>query len=287
MQEKKKIQINLKKMKMLMKFNELQLKEYLYKELKKYYKRIICNEKYLIAAGEGEVCLLAHMDTVFRTPPTFFFHDQNQHILWSPEGMGADDRAGIYAILEILQMGARPHIIFTTGEEMGGIGASKLIADYPTKDYILPDLKFLIQLDRRGSKDSVYYECDNPIFEEWINSFGFETSIGTYTDISIIAPKWKVAAVNLSIGYYNEHQEIEMLFYNYTVETILKVFNIIEKCNSEYGPKDASYIPRKCSYSYCPICQINKITKNSPNVSSYNLGINLICQQCYDEYFKC
>lgn len=281
------MKINLDKMKNLMTLKEECLQDFLYNELKKYYKKIIYNKKYIIAVGEGPCCLLAHMDTVFKTPPTFFFHDQEQHILWSPQGMGADDRAGIYAILEILEQGLRPSIIFTTGEEVGGIGAKQIIEDYPNIKTIIPNLKFLIQLDRRGSHDSVFYDCDNSEFEEWINQYGFVTAEGTYTDISIIAPVWEIAAVNLSIGYYMEHQEIEMLFYEHTVYTIDKVIKMLKDCEENKVPKNTAYIPKIYYNSViCPICHQNKLTKDSPNVSRYGLGINLICQSCYDEYFK-
>lgn len=279
-------EMNLQKMKSLMKMKDDELLEYLYTELKKNYSKIIYNPKYIIAAGEGSICLLAHVDTVFKTPPTFFFHDQEQHILWSPEGMGADDRAGIYAILAIIEEGYRPHIIFTTGEEIGGVGARQLIQDFPNIKTIMKDLKFLIQLDRRGSKDSVYYDCDNAIFEQWINGYDFETADGSYTDISIVAPVWEVAAVNLSIGYYYEHTDTEILVYPATIATINKVMKMLDDCAGGKGPESTIYIPRMYKGTTCPVCCRNKLTKDSPNVSRYGLGINLICQSCYDEYFK-
>lgn len=279
-------EIDLEKMKALMKLNEEYLQDFLYNKLKKYYNKIIYNKKYMIAAGEGPCCLLAHMDTVFKMPPTFFFHDQEQHILWSPQGMGADDRAGIYAILEVLEQGFRPSIIFTTGEETGGIGAKQIIEDYPNIKTIIPNLKFLIQLDRRGSQDSVFYDCDNPEFEEWINQYGFVTAQGTYTDISIIAPVWGVAAVNLSVGYLWEHQEIEILSYEHTACTIDKVIHILEDCQVDKIPKNTNYIQKIYNSTVCPICCRNKITKDSPNVSKYGLGINLVCKKCYEEYFQ-
>lgn len=46
--------------------------------------------------------------------------------MWSPQGLGADDRAGIFAIIQIIKSGLRPHIILTTDEEVGGVGADLL-----------------------------------------------------------------------------------------------------------------------------------------------------------------
>ena len=70
--------------------------------IKKHYKRYTITDQYIIAEGDIPVCLIAHMDTVFKTPPVDFFYDQEQQVLWSPDGLGTDDRAGIYAIAEIV-----------------------------------------------------------------------------------------------------------------------------------------------------------------------------------------
>ena len=165
----------------------------------KGYKKIISTNMYIIAEGELPVCLIAHIDTVFSKPPVTFYFDKEQNVLWSPDGLGTDDRAGIYAIINLIEAGYRPSLIFTDMEEKGGIGASSLIQKYP--DCIFPDCRALIQLDRQGEKDCVFYDCDNDDFVSLIESYGFSEEWGTFTDISIIAPAWKIAAVNLSIGY--------------------------------------------------------------------------------------
>lgn len=278
--------IDIAKMQELMRFDEKNLKEYLYKELKKYYTRIIYHEKYLMAAGTGSICLLAHMDTVFKYQPVDFFHDQEKKVIWSPQGLGADDRAGIYSILEILSTGTRPHIIFTTDEEVGGIGARQLVTDYPNIKTIIPDMKFLIQLDRRGYNDSVYYECGNESFEDWINKFGFETAEGSYTDISILAPAWEMAAVNLSVGYYNEHEQVELLYYTYTLDTINKVLDMIYECSVGNGPEDTTYIEKRYDNEHCPICFKKLNDNNKASIIKYGLGVDAVCKECYSIYFK-
>ena len=63
-----------------------------------------------------------------------------------------------------------------------------------------------MEIDRRGHNDAVFYDCDNPDFVEFIESTGyFEENYGTFSDISIIAPKAGISAVNLSAGYNKEH----------------------------------------------------------------------------------
>ena len=194
---------------------------------RKYGKEnVISNPAFLVAKGDIPVALIAHADTVFSAPPKTFFYDQEANVLWSPDGMGADDRAGIFAITRIVATGRRPHIIITTDEESGCVGATKLISKF--NEHPFNDLKFMIQLDRRGFKDSVYYDCANDEFEKFINTFGFETAIGSLSDISVIAPMWEVAAVNFSIGYQEEHSHEEHLYVGAMFETIDKVNNILD-----------------------------------------------------------
>jgi len=199
-------------------------------------------DDYIIATGTIPVCLVAHLDTVFDYEKFRFkyglewFHDQERHILWSPDGAGFDDRAGVYAICELINQGFRPHVLFTFGEEIGGVGAYKAIENNKKLPF---DCKFLIELDRAGYDDSVYYLCGNDKFTEYINSFGFTTQIGSFSDIYILGPAWKIASVNLSIGYLDEHFKIERLYYDVTDKTIEKVGNILSdvKNNGNKVPK--------------------------------------------------
>ena len=197
--------------------------------LKTKYSTVISTPAYIVAVGDIPVGLVAHADTVFTTPPTSdsFFYDREKNVCWSFDGAGADDRAGIYSIIYLLKTtNLRPHIIITTGEEKGCVGAGKLVGtirDFPG------DLDFLIQLDRRGQNDSVFYDLLNDDFEDFINKFGFHTEWGTFTDITVLAPAWGVAAVNLSIGYIGEHRETEHLYVGWMYDTIDKVKDILEE----------------------------------------------------------
>lgn len=214
--------------------------------LRSKYHSIISTPNYIVALGDIPVALVAHADTVFKTPPRMdqFFYDQEQNVIWNPDGMGADDRAGIFAIMTILrETSLRPHIIISTGEESGCIGSGKLAAQY----HMFPgELNFMIQLDRRGFTDSVYYDCDNQDFEDYINKFGFITNWGSFTDISVLAPHWGVSAVNLSIGYMEEHQEIEHLYVGVMFETIGKTIKILE--DQAQNPQFFRYIESPTSY---------------------------------------
>lgn len=179
----------------------------------------IITKDYIVGIGEIPIALVAHMDTVYSTPVSNLYYDQRKGVLWSPEGIGADDRAGVFAIIKILQDGYRPSIIFTTDEEKGGEGAEKLsLLDCP-----IPGLKYMIELDRRGTNDCVFYDCYNPEFVDYIESFGFCEQYGSFSDISFLMPYWEVCGVNLSIGYEDEHSYSETLHIKPMFDTIKKV----------------------------------------------------------------
>ena len=195
------------------------------KYLRSKYKRVIETKEYICAEGDIPIALVAHMDTVFKFPTHEVFYDRQKNVIWSPDGLGADDRAGVFAIIQIIKRGLRPHIILTTDEEIGAVGASKLsMIDCPFED-----LRYLIQLDRRGSNDCVFYECDNHEFVEYVEQFGFIEAIGSFSDISVICPAWEIAGVNLSIGYRDEHSISEILFVNYMLDTIEKVIKMLQE----------------------------------------------------------
>ena len=96
--------------------------------LKKYYpsKKIVSTPDYILCEGTAPIMLVAHLDTVFKQPPKNIYYDKEEGVIWSPQGLGADDRAGVFAICQIIKAGLRPHIIFTTDEEVGGLGARAL-----------------------------------------------------------------------------------------------------------------------------------------------------------------
>ena len=210
----------------LLSMREISLIKSLPRILEKYYEpeKIHATMDYIYVEGDVPVALVAHLDTVYTSPPHVIYHDAGKGVIWSPEGLGADDRAGVFCILRLLELGNRPSIVFTTGEETGGTGASIFVRDYPAP---LVDTYFVIELDRCGIDDAVYYDCGNAAFEDFISSFGFVTNWGTFSDIVIIGPAWDIACVNLSVGYENEHSFVEYLNYRHTLATMYKVDDIL------------------------------------------------------------
>lgn len=195
--------------------------------LKNKYKNVIIEKEYIVAIGDIPIALVAHMDTVFYNQPTEIFYDRCKGVLWSPDGLGADDRAGIFAILQIIQSGLRPSVILTTDEEIGCVGAQKLAK----KKCPIPFLRYMIQLDRRGTNDCVFYDCANGDFIKFIENYGFVETKGLGSDISFLSPGWGICGVNLSVGYINEHSTSELLYINVLFSTIEKVKVMLKETN--------------------------------------------------------
>ena len=204
--------------------SQAELKATLAQYLKGKYKKVIVEKEYIVAVGDIPVALVAHMDTVFYNQPSEIYYDQRKAIMWSPDGLGADDRAGIFAILQIITDGYRPSIILTTDEERGGLGAQALAK----KKCPIEFLRYMIQLDRKGSNDCVFYQCANGKFIKYIETFGFAEAVGSFSDISFLMPAWQVCGVNLSIGYREEHSVSETLNVHWMFQTIKKVEKMLD-----------------------------------------------------------
>jgi hypothetical protein len=195
---------------------------------------------YILVQGEAPILLLAHLDTVHQTPVKSICKTENGSILMSPEGIGGDDRCGVYALVNLHRSATKkPWLLFTCDEETGGVGASKFCEHH--LEGKLPKgvdgMKLLVEIDRKGKKDAVYYDCANKDFEKYITSKGFKTEWGSFSDISYVAPELGVAAVNLSSGYYNAHTTHEYINRSQLDAVVKKVAEIIVEANTVEFPR--------------------------------------------------
>lgn len=194
-----------------------QLKVYAANRLRETHRTVIMEDGFVYAQGVYPVLLVAHMDTVHKKLPNNIIHKGNK--ISSPNGIGGDDRCGVFMILEIIKK-YNCSVLFCEDEEIGCVGAEKF-----TRTNLAESLKgqfnYIVEFDRRGENDAVFYECDNPDFEEFVTREFFKTAWGSFSDISTVAPFLKCAAVNLSCGYYNAHTKDEYVMWN-EMETVIK-----------------------------------------------------------------
>lgn len=272
----------------LCQMSQEQLLKILSATLKKANYKTIETNAYIAAEGNIPICLVAHLDTVFKFQPAEFYYDRVQNVMWSPDGLGADDRAGVFAILQIIRSGLRPHILFTTDEEVGGLGALQAaLAGCP-----FADVRYFIELDRQGAIDCVFYDCENKRFESYIESFGFVTARGSFSDISIICPEWEIAGVNLSVGYMYEHTFTEILNVGHLLSTINKVKRML---TVKTYPKKFVYVPSLSSkwYKYttyfdddikvCACCQNEFFPEEMIKIKGKE-GTLYYCFECIEDH---
>ena len=212
------------KFKRILKMKQERLLNFCFAELMKrgYKRKNIKIGDYIYAKGEIPILLVAHLDTVHKSPPEVIVDDRTQNILWSPQGIGGDDRCGVYAVLKICEQ-FKPYVLFTTDEEIGCVGARKFTEDIKE----LP-VNFIIEIDRRGNNQVVFYSCGNKEFQSYILGFGFNKEIGSYSDVKYIAEHYDIAGCNLSAGYYNEHTTTEHIYIDHLFNTIVKVKKILK-----------------------------------------------------------
>lgn len=225
----KKVQL----MEYLMKCDKKEKKKVIDNYLVKIYSRDRCliTQDYTMAFGDIPIGIVAHTDTVFEETKKFkryinLYYDKEKQVMFCPDSPGFDDTAGLFSILEILQRGLRPTVILCQDEELGDLGALQLVKIL-SKCPI--ELKYIIELDRAGYNDCVFYECQNKQFINYIKSCGFEYDVGSFSDISVIGPAWNIACVNLSIGYENEHSYGEIFHVDWMFKTIEKVITMLKK----------------------------------------------------------
>lgn len=203
------------------------LEDYLEKQL--YNKKpettgTIPSNDFIYCKGEFPVLLVAHLDVVHKQVPTVLYKEitnhKNSFKLYSPTGIGGDDRCGVWIILNILHYfdlsgKPLPSVLFTMGEEVGGLGAQTFCEEVKE----LKDIKYILEYDRKGYTDVVSYDDGNDELTKLICKYGAELGIdykeanGTFSDISYICPHFGISGVNLSSGYYNAHTEREYIEY--------------------------------------------------------------------------
>ncbi len=205
------------------------LKKFVAKELNKTRDKVITGDGYVFAQGDFPVLLVAHLDTVHKELVRKIIYDKDMDILSSPQGIGGDDRCGVYMVLEVLKA-FNCSVLFCEDEECGGIGANKFIKTELAKTL---EFNYMIEFDRKGSNDAVFYDCANDEFEEFITEEFYKTAWGSFSDISILAPFFECAAVNLSCGYYNAHTTKEYVVISEMQESIFQACKILAKTTED------------------------------------------------------
>ena len=210
------------------------------------------NFVYLPGDRKDRVLLVAHSDTVwdkyyhreYSNKFKAFCLSKRKHLpklynniisqggskVW---GLSADDRAGC-AMLWLLKDSGHS-VLVTDGEEHSQISANYIADNYPELYDELNDHNYMIQLDRRGSHDYKTYDIPvKPEFLQYIEENTGYSDAGKNSRTDIVALCRDIAGVNLSIGYYDEHHEIETLNIDEWQHTYDVVKNLLCKTQPKF-----------------------------------------------------
>jgi putative aminopeptidase FrvX len=171
-----------------------------------------------------KMLLAAHLDVKYEFSSSDQLIERNNIVSREKGILGADDRAGVAIILNLLkEVGNYREVpplkfIFTVGEEDRQYGAESIDPDF------FEDVSFGISLDRRNCHDIVYksgnqyYATDE--FAKQIEGVSsrifnkenrFVPCEGGISDLRVWSEKDARPCVNLSVGYFDEHSDKERL----------------------------------------------------------------------------
>ena len=197
-------------------------------------------------------CIVAHLDQVQELHSKDFQVLEAGDILIGysaknhrQEGLGADDKNGIWIALKCLQKYDNIKCVFFVGEEIGCVGSSACDMHF------FDDCRFVIQCDRRNAGDLIDDIWSPMASDEFLEAthyqdFGYHLTQGAMTDVATLRENGlKVSAVNMSCAYYKPHTDQEFTVVSELMNTLKFVQNIIENCTDvypyEYKPKFGYY----------------------------------------------
>ena len=198
-----------------------------------------------VVKGESDTypCIVAHMDQVQKEHSHDFQVVETKDVLFGfslknveLQGLGADDKNGIWIALKCLKKYPIMKCAFFVGEEIGCIGSSKCDMTFFT------NCRYVLQCDRRGGNDLIpnvggWTELCSKEFLDAIgyDAFGFKTTTGMMTDVEALKNRGlAVSSLNISVAYYRPHTDEEFTVKSELRNTLAFVEHIIETCLDVY-----------------------------------------------------
>lgn len=208
--------------------------------------------------AETYPCIVAHMDEVHAKRPNGFKliekKCQGDTIICGKcnrksQGIGADDKNGIFVALEMIRRYPVMKCAFFVGEETGCIGSSDANMDF------FKDCRYVLQCDRQGNSDFIVNASgvslctEEFVFDCNIDKFQYEEELGLMTDVMALKERGlDVCACNMSCGYYCPHTNMEYTSLKDLKRCMELVIYIIENCKDVYPHKYDRLNSFECVY---------------------------------------
>lgn len=205
----------------------------LFKGIQKYFLYVdkVVEDKYIILKKDNKVkpMLCIHLDTINTHSKCgdkiseAFIVNFGEGFMLKPitnySCLGADDRAGVYMVLEHYEeLLDKYHIGVFCDEEIGGVGSYELTE--------LENVSCFIGLDREGSMEVATYGYNNRELIDLFVARGFKEMRGSFTDASVLAKLHNKPCVNLSVGYYNQHRDNEYVLFEDMEKTLSHILDV-------------------------------------------------------------
>ena len=193
-------------------------------------------------AGVGYPTLVCHLDQVQTIHSEDFEVKEENGMLygWSEqkqqrEGLGADDKNGIYICLRCLEKCTRLKVFMAVGEEKGCIGSNRAdMSFFGDSLYVLePDCKGgeEIHTNLRG------IPCASKDFEEslQVENRGYIITDGKTSDIlALTLNDIGVSCANIPAGYHNPHKDDEYTIISELENTLAYIKSIINNLHRRF-----------------------------------------------------
>lgn len=202
-------------------------------------------------------CIVAHMDQVQERHSKDFIAYEAEDIIigFSPkhkeqQGLGADDKCGLWIGLKCLQKFDCLKLAFFVGEEVGCKGSGMANMAF------FNDCRFVIEPDRKGSEDLITQIGWTPLCSDdflkdiGFKKFGYKETDGMMTDIEALKDHGlMLSCINVSCGYYKPHSNEEFVYKPALLNCLAFVEHIIKTCTQVYPHIDnTSYYERQNYY---------------------------------------
>ena len=200
-------------------------------------------------------CLIAHTDLHPNlTHPTLQNLEYEDGKFSSPTGLGADDRAGIFAINQMLRKyPGKFMVLFPDKEEVGLVG-SRAFADSKHFERFDKHASMYISIDRRrehtGGKTIATYGSDCDDLNKWVAKLTDRKIVsGSSTDCKALATKSSrdVPCFNFSCAYTSEHTRNETLYFEELLETVKDLGTLLAHKDAY---KTYAVTPKSYGYGY-------------------------------------
>lgn len=211
-----------------------------------------------VTKGKSETypCIVAHMDQVQERHSKDFIAYEAEDIIigFSPkhkeqQGLGADDKCGLWIGLKCLQKFDCLKLAFFVGEEVGCKGSG--LANMAFFD----DCRFVIEPDRKGSEDLITQIGWTPLCSDdflkdiGFKKFGYKETEGMMTDIEALKDHGlMLSCINVSCGYYKPHSNEEFVYKPALLNCFAFVEHIIKTCTKVYPHIDNTAYYEKQNY---------------------------------------